>query len=219
MLEWFGDFFGWMETLPAVWAYATLLFFAYIENLVPPLPGDVVIVFAGYLAAVGELQLGVVIFLSTVGAAVGFMSMYAIGYRLGRAVRDPNRFRWLPRQGMDRAERWIHKYGYGVIAANRFLSGARAVISLSAGMFRMQAAWTFLWCTVSAVLWTALISYGGFALGENWDLVVWYMQAYGRVVLIVLGVVAAGFLIRWYWSEGEDSTEADSAAPPDGADR
>lgn len=213
MLNGVFDFFTWMKALSPFWAYLTLFVIAYGENVMPPIPGDVVVVFAGYMAGIGQLNLGSVILLSTIGGALGFMSMYAVGYKLGRAVLNPDRLRWLPQQGFDRAQKWIHQYGYGVIAANRFLSGARSVISLTAGMFRMEVVRTAWWCTVSALLWTGLISYAGYAVGENWDLVAQYLRAYGRIVLSLLILVTAVFGVRWYWrrrqrqaaeSSGED---------------
>jgi len=200
MLEWFSNFFSWMEGLPALWAYLTLLVVAYGENVAPPIPGDMVVVFAGYLAGVGQLHLGVVILLSTVGGALGFMTVFLLGYRLGEVVLESRRFRWLPREGVERVRRWIHRYGYGVVAANRFLSGARSVISLTAGIARLEPWRTFWWCTVSALVWTGLISYAGYAVGENWNLVVSYLRAYGRVILTLLLLLAAGALARWYWT-------------------
>jgi membrane protein DedA with SNARE-associated domain len=213
MLDGFSNFFAWMEALSPIWAYVTLLVIAYGENVLPPIPGDMVVVFGGYMAGLGQLHLGVVILLSTVGGALGFMSMYAVGYKLGRSVLNPDRLQWLPREGFDRAQRWIHQYGYGVIAANRFLSGARSVISLTAGMFRMEVARTAWWCTVSALVWTGLISYAGYAVGENWDLVVTYLRAYGRIVLTILVLIAVGLGLRWYWRRPRD---AEAPAPDDG---
>jgi len=210
LLDGFSDFFTWMKALSPIWAYLTLLVVAYGENVMPPIPGDVVVVFAGYMAGIGQLHLGLVIFLSTVGGALGFMSMYAVGYKLGRAILNPDRLQWLPRQGFDRAQRWIQQYGYGVIAANRFLSGARSVISLTAGMFRMEVARTVWWCTVSALVWTGLISYAGYTVGENWGLVVQYLRAYGRVVLALLVLLGAGFGARWYWRHRQ-TTVAESS--------
>jgi len=211
LLEGVSDFFTWMKALPAVWAYLTLFAIAYGENVMPPIPGDMVVVFAGYMAGIGQLHLGVVILLSTIGGALGFMTMYAVGYRLGRAVLNPDRLRWMPRQGFDRAQRWLQQYGYGVIAANRFLSGARSVISLTAGMFRMEATRTAWWCTVSALVWTGLISYAGYAVGENWGLVVDYLRAYGRIVLILLLLLGAGAGLRWYWRQAR-GTQTPSGA-------
>lgn len=220
IVEWFSNFFVWMKTLAPIWAYLTLLIVAYGENVLPPIPGDMVVVFAGYMAGIGQLNLFVVIVLSTVGGALGFLTMFAVGRKLGEAVLNPDRLRWMPRQGFDRAQRWIERYGYGVVAANRFLSGARSVISLTAGMFRMEWLRTAWWCTVSALVWTGLISYAGYAVGENWDLVVRYLRVYGRIVLVILILLAAGFLARWYWRrERSGATERSpegSSASDDG---
>jgi membrane protein DedA with SNARE-associated domain len=199
MLDWFSDFFAWMEALPAVWAYVTLFVIAYGENVVPPIPGDMVVVFGGYMAGIGQLSLVVVIVLSTLGGALGFMSMYAVGYRVGAAVMDPDRLRWLPQEGFEKARRWVRRYGFGVVAANRFLSGARSVISLTVGMAQMSAWKTAFWCTLSALLWTGLISYAGFAVGENWEIVAVYLRAYGRLVLGILLLIGAVLLARWGW--------------------
>lgn len=201
-----------MQGLSPVWAYVTLLIVAYGENVAPPIPGDMVVVFGGYLAGLGQLHLGVVVFLSTIGGALGFMTMFAIGVQLGEALLNPDRYRWLPQDGFETARRWIHKYGYGVIAANRFLSGARSVISLTAGMAQMETWRTLWWCTVSALVWTGLISYAGYAVGENWQLVVAYLRAYGRVILTLLLFGGAILLGRWMWrrqqrgSPGEEDT-------------
>jgi membrane protein DedA with SNARE-associated domain len=199
MLDWFSDFFAWMEALPAVWAYVTLFVIAYGENVVPPIPGDMVVVFGGYMAGIGQLSLVVVIVLSTLGGALGFMSMYAVGYRVGAAVMDPDRLSWLPQEGFEKARRWVRRYGFGVVAANRFLSGARSVISLTVGMAQMSAWKTAFWCTLSALLWTGLISYAGFAVGENWEIVAVYLRAYGRLVLGILLLIGAVLLARWGW--------------------
>ncbi len=212
MLDFFSNFFTWMQGLSPVWAYVTLLIVAYGENVAPPIPGDMVVVFGGYLAGLGQLHLGVVVFLSTIGGALGFMTMFAIGVQLGEALLNPDRYRWLPQDGFETARRWIHKYGYGVIAANRFLSGARSVISLTAGMAQMETWRTLWWCTVSALVWTGLISYAGYAVGENWQLVVAYLRAYGRVILTLLLFGGAILLGRWMWrrqqrgSPGEEDT-------------
>jgi membrane protein DedA with SNARE-associated domain len=218
LLDGFFDFFAWMKALSPVWAYLTLLVVAYGENVLPPIPGDMVVVFAGYMAGIGQLHLGLVIFLSTVGGALGFMTMYAVGYKLGRAVLNPDRLQWLPQKGFDRAQRWLQQYGYGVIAANRFLSGARSVISLTAGMFRMEAARTAWWCTVSALVWTGLISYAGYAVGENWGLVVQYLRAYGRIVLTVLVLLAAGVGAWWYWRRWQGTVSESGGAESGGAE-
>lgn len=205
----FANFFDWMEALPALWAYLTLFVIAYGENVVPPIPGDMVVVFAGYMAGVGLLDLWLVITLSTVGGAAGFMSMYAIGYYLGKRALTSDRYAWLPRSGIQTAQTWMDSYGFGVVAANRFLSGARSVISLTVGAAQMKPVPTLLWSTFSAALWCGLISTAGYFVGDNWRLVVEYVRAYGRWMVVILSVIGVIFLVRWYVTRGNETTTQD----------
>jgi membrane protein DedA with SNARE-associated domain len=184
---------AWMEGLPAVWAYLVVLGIAYGENVCPPIPGDMVVVFGGYLAGSGALSLPVVVALAVLGGVLGFMTVYAVGRRFGRVVLEPGRFRWVPQKRVEQAQGWIQRWGYGVVAANRFLTGARSVISLAVGMGQMNAWKTAFWATVSAAVWCSLVAYAGYALGENWRLIRQYLARYSRIVLAVLG----GALLVW----------------------
>lgn len=195
--ELISDVFSWMAQIPPLWAYASILVIAYGENVVPPIPGDMVVVFGGYLAAVGDLNLVVVILLSTIGGALGFMTMYAIGYRVGNAVFDPDRLKWLPKRKIGRVRDWLNRWGFGVVAANRFLSGARSVISLTVGMAHTHPLKTAVFATLSAAVWTALIAYAGFAVGENWEVIGEYLRRYGQVVLVLFAAAGLGWL-GWY---------------------
>ena len=199
MAEIFSDVFNsleavlsWMEGLPAFWAYLVILLIAYGENVLPPIPGDMVVVFGGYLVGRGTLSLPVVIALATVGGTLGFMTVYAVGRRFGQVVLDPDRFQWIPQKQLEDARLWIERWGYGVVAANRFLTGARSVISLAVGMAQMNAWKTAGWATFSAAVWCSLVAYAGYALGENWRLVRRYLTDYSRVVL---GLLLLGGLV------------------------
>ncbi len=188
MGEFFIDIFSWLASLPPLWAYVVILVISYGENVVPPIPGDMVVVFGGYLAGVGTVNFFLVWGLSTLGGMLGFMSMYAIGYRMGEVLYDPDRFRWLPKKRMVKVRDWVDKWGYWVVVANRFLSGARSVISLTVGMAKKNVYQTTVLSTVSAFVWTGLIAYGGYAVGENWQVVGEYIRAWGILIVALMGV-------------------------------
>lgn len=198
MSELFSDVSTWLEALSPFWTYVALFGIAYGENIIPPMPGDVAVVFAGYLAGIGKLNLLIVIGLATLGGALGFMTVYAVGHRLGRAVLEPGRYTWVPQSQVEKARAWLQRWGYGVVAANRFLTGARSVISLAVGMAEMNPWKTAACATLSAALWISLITYAGYAVGENWEVVRDYLHTYGRVVLILLGLVVLVQGLRLY---------------------
>lgn len=190
---------NWMLALPPLWGYAIILGITYGENVMPPIPGDMVVVLGGYMAGLGHLHLGAVVLLATIGGALGFMSVYAVGRVMGPRVLAPGRYDWVPHKQVDRVQQWLHQYGYGVVAANRFLSGARSVISLAVGGAQMDAGKTAAFATLSALVWTALIAYAGFTLGENWPLVASYLTAYGRTVGGIIAILVIAWAVRWYW--------------------
>lgn len=201
MAEFFADIFSWMEALPPVLAYGIIFLIAYGENVVPPIPGDMVIVYGGYLAGIGQLNFFAVWGLSILGGVLGFMSMYAIGRRVGSAVYDPDRLKWLPKHHLEKSRAWVSRWGYGVVAANRFLSGARSVISLTVGMAKKNAFNTMLFSAISALLWTGLIIYGGYAIGENWQVVGEYIKTWGVVIISIMVVAAIYWMGRSYVSK------------------
>lgn len=195
----FTGFFDWMAALSPLWAYGAILVIAYGENVVPPIPGDMVVVFGGYLVGRGELSFTLVVVLATLGGVLGFMTMYAAGYRIGEGLLAPDRYRWLPKDRILRARAWVERWGMGVVAANRFLSGLRSVISLTVGMAHLDPWKTAAFATVSAALWTVLIAFLGYKVGENWAAVEGYLRTYGWVVGLLLLALLLGQVGRLLW--------------------
>ena len=214
MSDFLNSIVEWMEAIPAVWAYAVIFLIAYGENVIPPIPGDMIVVFGGYLVGIGKLNFAVVLLLSVAGGTLGFMTMYAIGRRLGDAVFEEDRLRWLPKEQIRKAQAWLGRWGYGVVAANRFLSGVRSVIALSVGMAYMPARAAALFSTISAALWCALIVSAGYVLGENWRVVADYLARYGRILLVVLGVAAAIGVVWHYARRSRQRVEREKPPQP-----
>jgi len=191
MVDVLTDLATWMEGLPPELMYLMILMIAYVENVFPPIPGDMIVVFGGYLAGKSALMLSGVILFATIGGAAGFMTMFFVGGRIGTAIMQPNRFRWLPKDQIATSRRWLSRWGYGLIAVNRFLSGTRSVISLVAGMAKMRIRPVLIASTFSAAIWCALIAWLGYIVGDNWEIVGHYLAIYGKVVLwvMVVGIV------------------------------
>jgi membrane protein DedA with SNARE-associated domain len=196
MEEWLFDFLQWMQTVAPIWVYLSLLVVSYLENVLPPIPGDIVIVFGGYLAGVGHVSFPLVVLLGTLGGVAGFMTVFSVGYRFGDAAMDPDRLRWMPKRRIYRAREWLLRWGYLLVAVNRFLSGLRSVISLTVGAAHMDPLKTTLFSLVSALIWTVLLTYAGLVLGENWSHVGVFLTRYGKVIIGTILVVVLVQMIR-----------------------
>jgi len=194
------DIVAWMSSLPPVWAYVIILGIAWLENVIPPIPGDMVVVFGGYMAGLTLLNPWMVIVLATVGGTLGFMSMYAIGFRLGVQLLDPDRYRWLPKRRIQIVQDKLRDQGFALVAANRFLSGLRSVISLTVGMAHMDTSRTWFWSSVSSLAWCALLTGAGVVVGENWETVSGYLQAWGGLIMAVIVIFVLVQVIRYHRS-------------------
>ena len=208
-------FAEWMSALPPGWIYAVVFAISYGENVVPPIPGDVAIVVAGSLVGLGLVAVGPTLLLAVLGSVLGFMTVYALGRRLGEAVHDPARLRWIPRGPVARADRWLGRWGYAVVAANRFLSGGRAVIALLTGSAGLPAGPVAAWASVSALAWTSLLLGGGYLLGSEWARVHAVLRTYGAAVTLGLGLLAAVWLGRTLWRR---RSRQETAKTPPGAE-
>ena len=226
MAESVAAFADWLAGLPVGGIYLVLLAVSYLENVVPPVWGDTLVVLCGWLVGVGTLAFIPTVAVASLGGALGFATVYAVGRGLGDAVDDPSRLRWIPRAPVESARGWLLRWGQGVVVANRFLSGARSVISLLAGASRMPFGPTMLWASVSATAWCVLLVAGGMWVGTEWDRVLALLGAYGRGVSVVLAVVALCVAARWAVrrrrapSGGEQETEKSRPpAAPEGSAR
>ena len=192
------EFFDWLFNLPTLALYVTLFAIAYIENLVPPLPGDIVIVFAGYLAAEGLIMFGPTLVLTTLGSGLGFMTLFILGWFWGDEIKLKKGKFWLFKyvrlKYYARVKIWMKRWGQGVILANRFLAGTRSIISLTAGITQTRVDYTLVSTFAGALLWNSLLLWVGWTIKENWEMIGSYLDIYGySVVLLILIIVA----LRW----------------------
>lgn len=198
MLEQFTqELIQWIQGQPPLSIYMVFFLVAYIENVVPPIPGDVLVAFGGYLAAESVIGLMPVFVLTTIASVIGFMTMYWLGSHWGAQIeKQKERFwmmRFIPLKYMNKVREWMGQWGLGVVMANRFLAGTRSVISLTAGISHTAVWGTILSSTISSLLWNAILLGFGWIVHENWQVIGEYLSIYGR---IILALIAAFIIIR-----------------------
>ncbi len=188
-----------IKSLPVLSVYTVFFLIAYFENIVPPIPGDVLIVFGGYLAADGLIDFSTVLLLTTFASVLGFMSMYYVGHRWGSEInRKRHRFwlfRYLDYKYMTRAQKWMNRWGQGVIMANRFLAGTRSIISLISGISHTNIKFTVMSSFLSSILWNSILLGSGWFIKENWEVIGSYLSYYSWAILVAIVVFV---LVRWW---------------------
>jgi len=127
-----------ISSFPPVWIYITLFLFAFVENVFPPSPSDFVVVVGGSLIATGTIDFFPTLILTSLGTVIGFMVLFYIGSTVDKKVIHSGKFKFIPVDAIDKVEIWFKKNGYGIILANRFMPGTRAVISFFAGLSHLD---------------------------------------------------------------------------------
>lgn len=173
-----------------------------LESIFPPLPSEVVLPLAGFLAGAGRLGFVPVVIWATVGSLVGALVLYWLGAALGadRLRRLADRIPLMDGRDVERAEAWMSRHGAWAVLLGRMVPGVRSLVSIPAGVQRMPL-WLFSVLTViGSAIWNVLFVGLGFLLGDRWNQVGDYSDllnylVIGAVVLVV-AVIAARRLRR-----------------------
>lgn len=188
----------WITGFMREYGYAALVSLMFLENVFPPLPSELIMPFAGYLAARGELHpLGVVL-AGSAGSLLGALAWYATGYwfgidRLKRFARRHGRWLTLSSNDVDRAQRWFDRFGGVAVFVGRLIPAVRSIISVPAGVARMGMGRFLCWSLAGTTAWSALLAALGYQLGERFsDVEHWLQPVASAIVAIALG----GYLYR-----------------------
>lgn len=173
----------------------------FLENVFPPIPSEVVLPLAGFTASVGTINVWAAFIWATIGSVAGAYVLYYIGAAIGaQRLRRVAEWMWLVEpEDVDKSLAWFDKYGQWSIFFGRLLPGVRSLISIPAGIDRMNLVTFGLFSLAGSALWNAVLIYLGFVLGENWEQVGVVIDEYSLIVKIVLGLAVAAllfFLIR-----------------------
>ena len=186
--------------------YGTILFLMLLESTVVPVPSEFVVTPAAYHAASGQLDVWLVILFATIGADLGASINYVVAYYVGRPViyKFANS-RWgkmclLNQEKVEKSERYFDDHGIVATLTGRLIPGIRHLISIPAGLARMNY-WKFLlYTTIGAGCWPAILA----ALG-------WYLHAivpedqlndkieeyaeYIKLIIVAIVVIAIGYFL------------------------
>jgi membrane-associated protein len=172
------------------WVYAILFAVIFAETglvVTPFLPGDSLLFVAGALAALGGLDVHILVALLVAAAILGNTTNYAIGRWLGRRYFDEGGSRWVKREHLDRTHAFYERYGGAAVVISRFLPIIRTYVPFVAGLARMGSARFTAYNVAGAVLWVASLAYAGYFFGN----LPWVRA---NLSLIIVGIIAVSLV-------------------------
>jgi membrane protein DedA with SNARE-associated domain len=200
------EFILYLQTLDPLLIYVVVLAIAFIENILPPFPSDVVVVFAGSLISLGQVGFAETLLAAAIGSTVGFVVMYKIGDWFGDRILEQGKIKFIPLDAVRKVEAWFVRYGYWIIIVNRFLAGTRAVVSFFAGLSELNLLKTTILSFISALAWNAILVGAGWYLGQHWERIGFYLSTYSQVVTAILVLVAIILVARYFYKNNSPKT-------------
>jgi len=166
-----------------------------LENIVPPIPSEVILPFAGFAAARGDLNVVLAWVAATIGALVGAYVLYAVGalisYERLRHLASRRWFILVSTSDLDRGERVFERHGAKMVLFGRCIPLVRSVVSVPAGLERMPL-WKFTALTLlGSGVWNTIFIFAGYQLGDRYDQVATWLQpiSYAVVAILALGLL------------------------------
>ena len=178
--------------------YFGIVVLMFIENVFPPVPSEIIMPLAGYMASDGKVSLFGVVLAGTVGSVLGALPLYYAGRRFGEdRLKDfaDRRGRWLTlsRNDIEGAKRWFDRHGHVAVLWCRLVPGVRSLISIPAGIAGMNMFPFIAYTALGAAIWTSLLTYIGYFLANNFTKVGEYLDP---ISWVVFGAIAIIYCIR-----------------------
>ena len=184
-------------------AYLTIALAMFLENIIPPIPSEIIMPLGGFFVYQQKLNFYILVFWGLVGTVAGSLPWYY----LGRLVNEKRISNFLDKRGkyfgitsndFAKSKLWFDKYGVPLVFWGRLVPGIRTLISVPAGMELMSLKKFLIWTTFGSMIWVALLTYAGYLFGENYLVIGTYLDQIKFIVKPVLVFIFIYFLIKFF---------------------
>jgi membrane protein DedA with SNARE-associated domain len=191
---------SWITDIMEQFGYTGIFLLIMLENLFPPIPSEVILTFGGFMTTDSSLSVPGVVAVSTFGSVAGAIILYGIGLLMDRQKIERVVEKWghilrLTKKDVHKADKWFMKYGAWTVFFCRFVPLIRSLISLPAGMARMNFVTFLLLTTLGTLIWNVVLVNIGAAVGSSWETIVGYMDIYSNAVYAILAILFILFVI------------------------
>jgi len=191
----------WITNTMQSMSYLGIGLLMFLENLFPPIPSELIMPLAGFTASKGDMQLAPAIAAGTIGTVLGALPWYYAGKLLSeerlRNLADKYG-KWITVSGadIDKANRWFNRHGIKAVFLGRLVPGVRTLISLPAGINNMSLIPFLIYSTAGTLLWVSFLTFAGYKLGTNYELVDDYLGPVSKIVLVILVIWCILWVVR-----------------------
>ena len=175
--------------------YFGVFFLIALENVFPPIPSEVILLFGGFMTGISKLNVVGVIIAATLGSLLGAIILYYVGKilnkerlkkivsgKIGKVLR-------LKASDIESADHWFDTKGNKTVFFCRFIPIVRSLISIPAGMSEMPMAKFLIYTTFGSLIWNSVLTIIGAKVGDNWESILGIFDNFSHIVLIILIII------------------------------
>ncbi len=171
--------------------YGAILLAMFLENLIPPIPSELIMPLGGFYVAQGQLDFFPVVLVGLIGTVIGALPWYGIG----KLVNEERLEKWLEKNGrwiginpqdLARSRKWFNRYGVSLVFWGRLVPGIRTLISVPAGVELMPITPFLIWTTAGSLIWTLFLTITGFYLGDNYANIQKWISPFASIFKIII---------------------------------
>lgn len=194
--------FEWVLSVIDGWGYPGIFALMVLEHLFPPIPSEIIMPLAGYLAANGTLTVAGVVLAGTLGSVLGTLFWYGVGMWIGAERLK----RWAARYGrvltlspgdIDNAQAWFDRHGGAAVFVGRMIPAIRTLISVPAGIARMPLPRYLAFTALGSLLWTLLLTGAGLLLQSQYARVADVIDPVSKAVVVAVVAVYIYRVVTW----------------------
>jgi membrane protein DedA with SNARE-associated domain len=194
------------------YGYWVVFFGVMLENAGIPVPGETILLAAGFFAYQGHFHVWEVMAIAAAGAVLGDNAGYYIGHKIGRATLERyGRYGGFTHARIAHMDKFFAGHGDKTILVARFITGLRVFAALLAGSSRMHWRTFALYNMMGALLWSFTITLAGYFFGRSWELLERWVKGAGMIALgIAVVVVITMIVLRRRKQRAEEALEAEA---------
>ena len=168
-------------------AYLTICLAMFLENIIPPIPSEIIMPLGGFFVYQQKLNFFILVFWGLLGTILGSLPWYYLGRlvnekRLSNFLQKKGKYLGISSNDLTKSKRWFEKYGVPLVFWGRLVPGIRTLISVPAGIELMPLRKFLIWTTFGSFIWVALLTYAGYLFAENYSIVETYLDQIKYVV-------------------------------------
>ena len=181
-------------------AYLVICFAMFLENIIPPIPSEIIMPLGGFFVYQGNLNFYTLVIFGLIGTVLGALPWYYLGKflnekKLANFVESKGKFLGISSNDLYKSKLWFDKYGVSLVFWGRLIPGIRTLISVPAGIELMPLKKFLIWTSLGSLIWVLILTFAGYFLGENFRIIESYMDNFKMFVkpILIIGFVFLTF--------------------------